>query len=795
MLTNQTLHGPPLASDTQSGRDKPDGRVLRLFVISNAGSTGKSKMAANSRARVWVTSFILAVLCLAVSAVASPLTPEKLILAPRPSADLRVSPNKKYFGQALAYASLSDSSVTNTFHVYRVPREGQRNEGSDLKEAYKLHGISYAAWLDDSRLVFVNGSTLHVASIESRRKPRQLIKLPAPIAADSLRVVGKGSYRRLIFSADVYSDGRLEGVPRVETAAHEEEWSRVKGYDADNGAFFRHWDVWNRPGKRSNLFSLQLSHDRNLGWALSTDTTAKSPFVNLLNGTSLASPIPPFGGKDHWDANEDGVVFVSKTPGLPEVWHTKTDVYHVHFNQPGQAKQLSNDEHGAISSPRFSPDGHKVAWLEMAIDGYESDRRTLQIFDLEDDKQHSPLADWDRSPSSLSWSTSGKQINLLTEDYQRERLFTYQLGSDEPAVLNKAVGSLASLTPLDDRRALVVGSTLRTVNEVSLLSEKALRPLTSFSSALKRTQWGPRYPEAFKYTSADGEERWGWIHYPPGYPLDDGEDVTSKKWSLLILIHGGPEGAWTESWSTRWNPEVFAAAGHLVVTLNPTGSTGFGEKYQTDIINDWGGKPYRDLISGVHHILEREASHIDPDRVAAAGASYGGYMINWIQGHNDDSLFKALVCHDGVFNTINTYLATDELWFPTYEFGNGAPWDPEAREVYLRNSPEAFTDRWQTPQLVIHGARDWRLVPSEGISAFNVLRRRQVESRLVYFEKEGHQVFHPRDSLRWHREVLGWVERFVGSGPREPADGGDNGTLAQSAGYRPLQFVLQQQQQ
>lgn len=509
---------------------------------------------------------------------------------------------------------------------------------------------------------------------------------------------------------------------------------------------------------------------------LSKDTAAP---LNLLKGTKVSTPIAPFGGSDHWDLHESGVVFVTKSPDLPEAWHTRGEVFAVNFESPGELQKLTPDEeHGAVTSPRFSPDGARIAWLQMAEDGYESDRNVLQIYDVAAKKQRSILANWDRSPSSLSWSATGSKIYLLTEDYQRDKVyevdpFASPLPSEPtliktPDLKTGSISHFESATE-DGDMSVFVASSLRSVSEVYVHSRDrgSSYRLTTYSTqgSLSDVAWPSKEPEAFHYPAPDveGEQRWGWIHTPPGYD-DSSLKGKDAKWPVLILIHGGPEGAWVDSWSTRWNPEVFAAQGYLVATLNPTGSSGFGAKLTRGILGDWGGQAYRDILAGVHHVLHREAHKIDASRVAAAGASYGGYMINWLQGHNNDGLFKALVCHDGVFDTTASWYSGDELYFPESEFG-GLPWSTGASQTsYDQWSPSNHIANWKTPQLIVHGAKDWRLTPDNGVSVFNALRRKGVPTRLVYMEKEGHWVLDARSSLRWHREVFGWVDKWIGKG-------------------------------
>jgi dipeptidyl aminopeptidase/acylaminoacyl peptidase len=233
--------------------------------------------------------------------------------------------------------------------------------------------------------------------------------------------------------------------------------------------------------------------------------------------------------------------------------------------------------------------------------------------------------------------------------------------------------------------------------------------------------------------------------------------VEGKKYPLAFLIHGGPQGAWGDSFSFRWNPEIFAGAGFAVVAINPHGSTGYGQAFTDSIKLNWGSLPYEDLDRGLTHVL-KTYTYIDDRRVAGLGASYGGYMVNWINGHS--KRFRALVNHDGVFSTLNVFYTTEELYFPEHEFG-GPAYVPRALRIYERWSPSNFVRNWRTPTLVIHGGRDFRLVDGEGLSTFTALQRQGVPSRLVYFPEENHWVLQPANSLRWHREVLDWITEWT----------------------------------
>ncbi len=257
--------------------------------------------------------------------------------------------------------------------------------------------------------------------------------------------------------------------------------------------------------------------------------------------------------------------------------------------------------------------------------------------------------------------------------------------------------------------------------------------------------------ERVSVKGAGGSPMQMWIVKPPGF------DPT-KKWPLVYLVHGGPQGAWGDGWSYRWNPELWAAQGYVVALPNPRGSTGFGQQYVDEISGDWGGKCYEDLLAGVDH-LERLA-YIDTNRMAAAGASFGGYMMNWFEGHTNK--FKTLITHCGVYNFDSMYATTDELWFDEWEHG-GPPWGN--RDSYEKFSPHRYAQNFKTPMLIIHNDNDFRVPMSEGFQLFTTLQRLGVPSRMINFPDESHWVLKPANSIYWHKEVFDWLKKYVTPGP------------------------------
>ncbi|CAD6896445.1 unnamed protein product, partial [Tilletia laevis] len=679
----------------------------------------------------------------------SPLTPEKLIEAPRAGEGL-ASPNGLHALIGVTEHGIgSPAKVTTLKTIYHltlpahIAANGKKGKEPVLAKPQPLvYNVTDAVFIGDDEAAWIYEGVLYYKNV-SETDLAPFIPGTAigefPVKATTLKAViphkGADKKRTLVFSAEVYDDGKLEAVKDHDESDVEQEWERVRAYDT---TFVRHWDRWIKANKRSQLFAIELvrgSKDQASSWTLSADG-----FRNLMQGTKLEAPVPPFGDGGDYDVGQEHVVFTSRDPDPKKstAWHTKQDIYISPLSGKSAPRKLTSGTHGIASSPRLSPDGKTVFWLQMAKDGFESDKRVLFSHDLGSGKTTSIFPKWIYSPKSIAFTASGKELHLLVDHKQKNKLFVIPLtksqdgsvdvssSASEPQELVSAV-SVKAVQPVIHGGALITGSTHFSTVELYWLAPTAgskLVQLTKFgeeSAALADVDFGPE-SEEIHWAGAGGRTAHGWILKPPGFKA-------SKKYPLVVLIHGGPEDAWTNAWSVRWNPAVYAAAGFIVFTPNPAGSVSFGQSYQEEILNSWGGRPYQDILSGVHHVV-RVVDGVDGARVVAAGASFGGYSINWLQGHNNDGLFKALVCHDGVFNTLATFYSTDEIWFPQSEFG-GVPW--EVPEQYERWNPQGHVANWKTPQLIIHGGRDYRLTESEGLSAFNALQRRGVDSRFLYF--------------------------------------------------------------
>jgi len=533
--------------------------------------------------------------------------------------------------------------------------------------------------------------------------------------------------------------------------------------------------------KKPALFSVRLLRDPDRKWIFGDE------YYTPLKDTGHQCPVEPFGGTDDFDISETSIVYTTKDPKLPEAWHTKQNIYIVDFKGQHPPRELTSGKQGAVHSPVFNFQGTKVAWLELDKDGYESDRAKIVIYDLEKDVRYTLTQKWDRSPDSLAFSKEEPIIYFTAGEDAKIKIWALPIpptpnkSTTEPQLPLKYTSPIAlthhraasAIQTLFSGRLLFTQSSFTSPNDVFVIHNLKqfetevlqsdnpvsfsgeIRQLTRLTeNALKDKHLSKG--EEFWFKGANDRDVQGWILKPGGW-----KDGDHKKWPIVLLIHGGPQGAWEDQWSTRWNPNVFAQQGYCVVAMNPTGSTTFGQEFTDAIAEDWGGKPFIDMKNGWDHVLQHYPQ-VDPDRAVAAGASWGGYAINWIQGHPEYGFnFKALVCHDGVFDSTYNGFSTDELFFFNHEWG-GRPWDKKSKELSSKYNPSNYVGKWSTPQLIIHGSKDYRLPETEGIGAFHALQELGVPSRLVIFPDENHWVLNHGNSLKWHYEVFRWFDLFVG---------------------------------
>lgn len=554
-----------------------------------------------------------------------------------------------------------------------------------------------------------------------------------PLGISNFKLLASG---RIAFTADVFADcdtlactaERLTETRRAGTSAL--QYDRI---------FVRHWDAW-EDGRRSALFSAPLDEAGKAG----------AP-VKLSAGLDGDTPSVPFGGGEEVAASPDGrtLYFALREAGRDEPWSTDLDIYAVPADGSAPPRNLTDGMDGTDTHPVVSPDGETLVWASMARAGYESDQTDLMAMDLETGEVRNVTSDWDRSVYDIAFTPDSASVIVSTYDTGAHPLFRIDLASDEVRPLTTGANA-SSPIPVDDGVYFLERALDRPVDIHWLNTNTGQRArLTNINAArLADTKMGAY--EQFSFEGAGGETVYGYAMKPAGF--EEG-----RSYPLAFIIHGGPQGSFSEGWSYRWNPQIYAGAGYGVVFIDFHGSAGYGQAFTDSINQDWGGKPLTDLQLGLEAALARY-EWLDGERACALGASYGGYMINWIAGNWPDR-FDCLVNHDGLFDLRSFYYATEELWFPEWDFGG--PYF-EVPENYERWNPANYVENWQTPMLVIQGEQDFRVPPEQSLATFNALQRQGVESELLWFPDENHWVLKPHNSIKWHHTVLAWLDRFTG---------------------------------
>jgi len=649
-----------------------------------------------------------------------PLAFDDLLRAKRLSSPA-VSPDGRWV--AYVQTTIDPGTYESSKDIYLVPLAGG-----------PVRALTTGGKGNSDPLFTPDGRALIFAS--TRHGSRQFYRLPLAGGGEAARLTDfpggtnggalspDGKY--LLFHADVLADSA--------SVVTDPGSSSVRARLIDK-LMFRHWDHW-RNGRWSHLFIKRLdSDDPPLDL---TPGLVDCPPVSLGSSTDYA--VDPKGRYAYYVANRDPMVAVS----------TNNDIWRVALDGTGLAKLTANPANDNLTA--ISPDGKYLAYLAMQRPGFESDRTCLWLRELDGGRAVNLSARFDRSVAEVVWDPHGRFIYFTAEDEGRVSIFRVNAGFGNQRQIDRLTDSKSfsglAISP-DGRTLVALRQSFHEPAELVAMNVDgtSMRNLTNLNDPLL-AEVDMRPGEGFRFPAEDGVTVHGWLVRPPAFD-------PAKKYPMVYWIHGGPQGSWTDEFHYRWNAQMWAAWGYVVVMVNPRGSTGYGQKFTDQITGDWGGLCYRDLLRGLDWVLAHY-DFIDPQRLGAAGASFGGYMINWINGHTDR--FKVLVDHDGVFNCESMYTSTEELWFPEWEFA-GVLW--ENPTLYRMWSPHRFSAQFRTPMLVVHGEQDFRVPPEQGLMAFTTLQRMGIDSKLLYFPDEGHWVLNPKNSRIWHETIRDWLAKYL----------------------------------
>jgi dipeptidyl aminopeptidase/acylaminoacyl peptidase len=648
-----------------------------------------------------------------------PITFDDLMALGRVS-DPQISPD----GKSVAYVITRYDKEKNTGNsdIWIVPSAG----GEPRQLTHDEKRDNNPRWSHDGKkIAFISsrdgGAQVWIANIASGETRKH-----TNISSGADGVIWSSDGRHLAFTSEVYPDCKDD--PCNKARSERAESSKVKAKILER-LLFRHWDSW-KDGKRTHIFVV----------------SAQGGTPQDLTPGDYDAPPFSLGGPLDYDFAPDGkeLCFARNTDPM-EAASTNVDLWTVSISG-GTPKQITSNP-AYDGSPLYSPDGNYIAYRTQRRPGFESDRFELTLYDRRDGSSRAISSRLDRSVSGMAWAPDSKSLVFSAEDEGNSSIFRLGIGSE------KGVRVVEGTTN-DDVKVSTDGSLVFTRQTISRPVElyrcgadgRNITPITRTNEAvLAKIGFGA--VENVRYQGAEDTSIQAWLVKPPQF--DPGQ-----KWPAVLLIHGGPQSAWNDAFSFRWNLHMFAGRGYVVFAPNPRGSTGFGQEFTDQISGDWGGRVFEDIMKGVDYLTK--LPYVDPGRVSAAGASYGGYMINWIQGRSDR--FRCLVSHDGVYNTASFYGATEELWFPEWEF-RGTPW--QNPELYARWSPSNYVKRFKTPMLIIHGELDFRVPVAESLQLFTALQRLNIPSKFLYFPDEGHWVLKPQNSELWYKTVLDWIDHYT----------------------------------
>jgi len=652
-----------------------------------------------------------------------------------------VSPDGKWV--VFSAVDVDLAANTKTPHVWIVPTAaGGSNQEREIISSQDADRPRWAP--DGKRFAFLSakegGSQVWIADFDAAAGTVTGVHRLTAIATEASGELWSPDGKNILFVSSVYPECADEAcnAQKLEEAKD----SKLKALIFTR-LMYRHWDHYTE-GRRSHLLVVP----------------AEGGASRDLTPGDYDAPVFSLAGQDNYAFSPDGqeICYTSNHDPV-EATSTNNDLWTVQVNggrasSPVAAKNITADNPASDSTPLYSPDGKYIAYRAQKQPGNEADRFRLMLYDRRTGEKTDLTEDFDRWVGTFTWFPDSSRIYFSSEESGISPVWAVSLTGPEPKALfvrGNAAGYSDDLAITNDGRTLLfTRMSLRypiEIYKLALPPKGVVQPLTHLNdSVLSQVAMSPL--ESFWFTGALGDQVEGFLVKPPNFD-------PNKKYPVKFILHGGPQVPIGDDWSYRWNSELFAANGYVVIMINFHGSPGYGQKFIDAINGDWGGAPFEDLMKGLDY-AEKHYGFIDKGRECALGASYGGYMANWILGHTDR--FKCIVSHDGMFNAESAWGTTEELWFNDWEF-KGTPYTN--REMYRKWSPHLFATNFKTPTLVIHGQLDYRLDVSEGFQLFTTLQRLGVPSKMLYFPDEGHWVLKPQNSRLWYKTVNAWVDQWT----------------------------------
>jgi len=635
-----------------------------------------------------------------------------------------LSPNNEYAAFVITSYSMEENKGNSDIWLLNV-QSGELTQLTVWKSSENS-----PAWFPDSKtLAFVStkdGSPqIYSFKIDDTSELKQLTFLSTGASSPVISKDGK----QILFISEVYPECEVDECNKTKDEGKAE--SKVKAR-VINDLMFRHWNSW-RDEKRSHLFLLELDSLK---------------YIDLTLGSKNDCPPIALGGKTDYAFSPNGkeICFVTNTEHVLAT-STNNDLWLTYFD--GKAKRQLTSNKGNDNQPVYSPDGKYIAYRQMARAGFEADKQTLMLYSREAGKIINLTELLDRSVDEVVWHPNGEEIIFTADNIGRKAIYKINIRSKIYEIIYDKHWSTDINISSDGKFLVFNQNSVQRPNDIwkfDLQTRKTTQLTRINDEILSQLEMIPL--EEFWSKGANNTQIHSLMVKPPFFD-------PNKKYPMVFLVHGGPQGAWEDLWHYRWNPQLYASPGYVVVMTNPRGSTGYGQKFTDEISGDWGGKVYTDLMNAYDYAV-KNFSFIDAKKTVASGASYGGYMMNWMA--TKTNRFKAIVSHAGVFNLESMYGSTEELWFPEWEF-KGTPW--KNRKHYQKYSPHQFVDKITTPILVTHGAYDFRVPESQAFELFTSLQRLGVPSKFVYFPDETHFVAKPQNFKLWMTEIFNWFDKWL----------------------------------
>jgi len=657
-----------------------------------------------------------------------PLTPEKLWELGRVSAET-LTPDGKYLIYGVSRFDLTNNNSER--NLYRVPVAGGQAEQITF-----ARGGESVVHVDASgnNLIYLHGGQLWTLDLNSRES-RQLTQVEGGLqnvkfSPDKKHIL----FSRAVPLENLHSSDKYKDLPKSDAYIYEQ-------------LDYRHWDTWN-DGKYHHVFVAGYE-DGKIG----------EP-KDIMENEPYHTPQQPFGGGEDmvWSPDGKSILYVSKKKhGTAYALSTNTDIYKYEL-QSGQTTNLTEGMQGYDTHPVFSPDGQGLAWLSMAEDGYEADKNDIIVLDKTKRQRYNLTKDWDGTVNDYRWSNDGRKIWFVAAVRGTIQLFEINLsvgldkvGPGQIRQISSGEHDLGSIVGQSGDQLVVSRNTINRASEVYRfdLGSRSLTPVTQVNDGLY-AGIATSEVKARVTKSSDGKDLFSWVVYPPGFD-------PSKKYPTLLYCQGGPQSALTQFYSFRWNLQLIAAQGYIVVAPNRRGMPGHGVEWNEQISGDWGGQPIRDYLAAIDDVAKE--SYVDKDRLGAIGASYGGYSVFMLAGVHQNR-FKTFIAHDGLFDMRSWYGTTEELFFANKDLG-GPYWDPKNKKTYTDFNPIEHIDKWNTPIFIIQGGKDFRVGIEQGLEAFQAAQLKGIKSKLLYLPDENHWVTTAQNALVWQREFFSWLKETL----------------------------------